>query len=173
MAAAGERVYVGMGSNLQGPERQLERAWQLLQDVPGLSQLGASARYRSAPWGNPEQPDFVNSVVAFTCTLAPCQLLNQLLEVERSMGRTRTAERWTPRSIDLDLLYFGDRRLDTSTLTVPHPHLQVRAFVLVPLVELASKLADSRLLLWQADLSRLAHDDVVRLQPEFGPPVTA
>jgi 2-amino-4-hydroxy-6-hydroxymethyldihydropteridine diphosphokinase len=164
-----ERVYLGLGSNLQDPERQLDQALRLLDEVSGLRRLAVSAYYRTAPWGNREQPDFVNAVVAMDCALTPARLLDCMLSIERSMGRQRDDTRWAPRTIDLDLLFFGERSLNTSSLSLPHPHAGERAFVLVPLIEVAALLADSRRLEWQQWLSSLAHDDVVRLQPESRP----
>ena len=164
-AAQTERDYLGLGSNLDGPEGQLFCALRLLGGVPGIRVTHISSFYRTAPWGNLDQPDFVNAVVALECALAPEDLLQRVLAIERRMGRVRDASRWTPRTIDLDLLYFGDRSLVTDRLTVPHPHVAERAFVLVPLIEIAANLADSGLLAWQRILSKLPHDDVVRLLP--------
>lgn len=164
-AAKAECAYLGLGSNLDGPEDQLHCALRRLGGIPGIRVTHISSFYRTAPWGNLDQPDFVNAVAALDCALAPGDLLHHLLSIERSMGRIRDASRWTPRTIDLDLLYFGNRRLHTDQLSVPHPYLEERAFVLVPLVEVAANLADPGLLAWQRILSKLPHDDVVRLQP--------
>lgn len=168
-----ERAYLGLGSNLDDPGRQLDRALNRLDAVPGLQRLGVSAYYRSAPWGNRDQPDFFNAVLAVDCALAPADLLECMLAVERSLGRMRDGTLWAPRTIDLDLLYFADRSLSTVQLNLPHPFIAERAFVLVPLLEVATVLADPRRFEWQKMLSKLPHDDVVRLQPDSRSSVSA
>ncbi|MGH8213525.1 MAG: 2-amino-4-hydroxy-6-hydroxymethyldihydropteridine diphosphokinase, partial [Rhodanobacteraceae bacterium] len=96
--------------------------------------------YRSAPWGNIEQPEFVNAVAELDTSLEPRELLDALLAIERAAGRERKGERWGPRVLDLDLLLHGARVLDEPGLTLPHPHLHERAFVLLPLNDVASDL---------------------------------
>jgi 2-amino-4-hydroxy-6-hydroxymethyldihydropteridine diphosphokinase len=168
-----ERAYLGLGSNLDDPGRQLDRALEALDSVIGLRRIQVSAYYRTAPWGNRDQPDFVNAVLAVDCAQAPADLLDSMLSVERNLGRRRDGARWAPRTIDLDLLYFGTRSLATSQLDLPHPRIAERAFVLVPLLEVATVLADPRRFEWQHMLSKLPHDDVVRLQPDFGSKASA
>lgn len=132
------RAYVGLGANLGDPRRQVESA------LGALGRLGASRRgpvsppYRSAPLGPADQPDYLNAVVVLDTVLAPLPLLDALQAIESAAGRIR-GRRWGPRRLDLDLLLYGDRRIDEARLTVPHPGLATRAFVLYPLVDLCGR----------------------------------
>ena len=135
MTQPGTRAYIGLGSNLDDPRAQLDRAVAALAATPGIALLRVSAHYRSAPWGLAEQPEFVNAVVEVDTTLDPAALLAALLAIEQAAGRVREV-RWGPRVLDLDLLTFGEMRLDTAQLQLPHPRMHERAFVLVPLAEL-------------------------------------
>lgn len=138
MSAATRRgVYIGLGANLDDPVRQVEAAIAALDGLPTTRVLRRSALYRTAPWGRVDQPDFVNAVVELETALEPEALVGSLLAIEREAGRERGGDRWGPRRIDLDLLLDGVRRLDAPSLTLPHPRLAERAFVLVPLAELA------------------------------------
>jgi len=108
--------------------------------LPGTRLLRASRLYRTPAWGVTAQPDFVNAVAMIETTLAPTALLQELLRIERDAGRDRLADgsdRWGPRTLDLDLLLYGDAVIDVPGLSVPHPHMHERAFVLVPLLEIA------------------------------------
>jgi 2-amino-4-hydroxy-6-hydroxymethyldihydropteridine diphosphokinase len=129
-------AYIGIGSNLDDPEQQVRAAIDALQRLPRSTFVGASRLYRSAPWGNAEQPAFVNAAAAISTELAPRELLDALLAIERAHGRVRDGERWGPRVIDLDILVYGDARIDEPGLHVPHRHLAERAFVLLPLADL-------------------------------------
>lgn len=133
-------VYIGLGSNLKQPARQIAAAVARLSAWPGVSDLRCSRLYRTAPWGDEAQPDFVNAVVACRYAGSAPSLLSALLCVEREAGRVRDGRRWGPRVLDLDVLVFGDAVIDTPTLSVPHPRLRERAFVLLPLLELAPDL---------------------------------
>lgn len=130
-------VYVGLGSNLDEPATQLGTALNALARVPETTLVRVSSLYRTPPWGVVAQPDFVNAVAEIDTGLAPDQLMRELLALERSFGRERGGTRWGPRRLDLDLLLFGETVLDVPGCHVPHPHLHERAFVLVPLAELA------------------------------------
>jgi len=134
-----EQVYVGLGSNLADPRAQVERASRALA-APQTRLVQRSRLYRSAPWGRADQPEFVNAVVALQTELTPREMLEALLKIERAAGRARDATRWGPRVLDLDILMFGDRLIDEPGLHVPHPHLHERAFVLLPLAEIAPDL---------------------------------
>jgi 2-amino-4-hydroxy-6-hydroxymethyldihydropteridine diphosphokinase len=132
-------AFLGLGSNRHGPlgspADYVEAALGRLQLADGLELLARSRLYRTAPWGNTQQDEFVNAVARISCELPPEELLDTLKAVERDMGRQR-GEKWGPRRIDLDILTFGDCQLNSERLTLPHPLMHERAFVLVPLLEL-------------------------------------
>lgn len=138
--AAPVRAYVGLGSNLDGPAKRLCRAFEALAALPATALIARSSLYRSAPMGPADQPDYVNAVAALDTELAPEALLDALQAIERTQGRVRGPERWGPRTLDLDLLLYGQRRIDTPRLQVPHPGLGERNFVLYPLQEIAPEL---------------------------------
>lgn len=142
-----ERVYIGLGSNLAEPRQQLRGALDALAIVPESRIASVSSLYVSDPLGPPDQPRYNNAVAALDTTLAPLMLLDALQAIELAQGRTRKAERWGPRTLDLDILLFGDRLIDGPRLTVPHYHLHARAFALYPLADVAPEdlqLADGR-----------------------------
>ena len=132
-------AYVGLGANLGQREETLRRAVELLREADGVDVLAVSRLRETAPVGVVDQPPFLNGAVAIETARPPRDLLDLLLEIERSLGRVR-AERWGPRTIDLDLLVYGDEVVDEPGLRVPHPHLHERRFALEPLVELAPEL---------------------------------
>lgn len=127
-------VYLGLGSNLGDRLAALDQAVQVLS--PQVHVLKASSVYQTAPWGYQEQPAFLNQVLAAETALTPLRLLNKLKWIERLMGRQANF-RYGPRVIDLDILFFDALILHTSHLEIPHPRLHERAFVLVPLAEIA------------------------------------
>jgi 2-amino-4-hydroxy-6-hydroxymethyldihydropteridine diphosphokinase len=129
------RAYVGLGSNLGDREATIEDAVGLLRLHPDVEVVATSTLRETDPWGPVAQPRFLNGVVAVETTLEARALLGVLLDVERRLGRVRE-ERWGPRTIDLDLLLYGDAVLDEPGLTLPHPRLHERAFALAPLREL-------------------------------------
>ena len=142
-----ERIYIGMGSNLADPAEQLRSAVEALAQLPQSQLVGVSAFYQSDSL-LPGQPRYTNAVAALDSALAPLDLLDALQAIENGQGRERL-ERWGPRTLDLDILLFGDRLIDELRLKVPHYHMQERAFVLYPLAELAPAdlhLADGRTL---------------------------
>jgi len=144
-----ERVYIGLGSNLAEPRLQLRGALDALDRISDSQRVAVSSLYLSDPLGPPDQPRYHNAVAALDTRLAPLALLDALQAIEQAHGRTRKAERWGPRTLDLDVLLFGDRLIDEPRLQVPHYHLQARAFVLYPLAEIAPadlRLADGRTL---------------------------
>lgn len=128
-------AYVGLGANLGQPRQQLLAALEDLGRIPQTRVTARSSLYRSAPIGYPDQPDYVNAVARLETGLRPEELFAHLQEIERGHGRKRSF-RNAPRSLDLDLLLYGGERIDTPALTVPHPRMHERAFVLVPLLEL-------------------------------------
>lgn len=127
---------IGLGSNLDDPAMQVQRAFEALDALPDTRLLARSRLYRSRPQGPQDQPDFVNACTLIETALAPEALLDVLQEIERQQGRVRRRH-WGERVIDLDLLLYGDQVIDTPRLTVPHPWLHRRDFVLVPLAEIA------------------------------------
>jgi len=133
-------AYVGIGSNLQGPARQVENAAALLAEIPGTRRIAMSSLYRSSAFGGVEQPDFVNAVAAVLTTLSAADLLAELQAIEHRQGRERSEARWGPRVIDLDLLVYSSEKIETPDLSVPHPGIGERNFVLLPLKEIAPDL---------------------------------
>ena len=133
-------AYVGLGSNLQGPVKQLERTFEELNAIPVTRLIKQSSLYRSEPFGGVEQPDFVNAVAALLTQLSAQDLLRELQRIENERGRERGDVRWGPRILDLDLLVYSDQVIDESDLSVPHPGISERNFVLLPLGEIAPKL---------------------------------
>lgn len=134
------QVHVGLGSNLAQPARQVAAALHRLAAWPGVSKLRASRLYRSPPWGLQAQPDFINAVARFDYCGTAVDLLTGLLAIEREAGRVRGGERWGPRLLDLDLLDYGGQRIELPGLSLPHPRIAERAFVLLPLCELSPDL---------------------------------
>ncbi|PVZ12569.1 MULTISPECIES: 2-amino-4-hydroxy-6-hydroxymethyldihydropteridine diphosphokinase [unclassified Pseudomonas] len=141
------RTYIGLGSNLADPAAQLANAVKALQQLPSSQWVGLSSLYTSDSI-LPGQPRYTNAVAALDTHLAPLALLDALQAIENAQGRLR-AERWGPRTLDLDVLLYGDKVIDEPRLRVPHPEMQARAFVLYPLAELvpeAYALSDGRTL---------------------------
>jgi 2-amino-4-hydroxy-6-hydroxymethyldihydropteridine diphosphokinase len=132
-------AYIGLGSNLDEPPRQIQAAFELLAALPKTVVVKRSSNYRSAPFGGVEQPDFVNAVAALLTQLLPQELLRELLGIEKKRGRVR-GECWGPRTLDLDLLVYSSQCIDEADLKVPHPGIAERNFVLLPLMEVAPDL---------------------------------
>jgi 2-amino-4-hydroxy-6-hydroxymethyldihydropteridine diphosphokinase len=128
------RAYLGLGSNLGDRLENLRLAVSMLADR-GVRMVRSSRVYETAPVGGPSQPDYLNAVVEVETALSARALLDSGMEVEEAMGRVRDV-RWGPRVIDVDVLTFGDREIDEPGLTVPHPRMHERGFVLIPLIEL-------------------------------------
>jgi 2-amino-4-hydroxy-6-hydroxymethyldihydropteridine diphosphokinase len=138
-------AFVALGSNLDHPSRQVEVAFELLDDLAGTRVSCRSSLYRSAPLGGIEQPDFVNAVAGLETTLSAGDLLRELQEIERRRGREDERIRWGPRVLDLDLLVYGDEVIEEPELVIPHPGIAARNFVLLPLREIAPDLVIPRL----------------------------
>lgn len=134
------RAYVALGSNLGDSRQHLLDAMTALAVLPRTEVIARSKFYRTPPWGVLDQPDFLNAVAMLETTLEPHALLDALLEIERAAGRSRNGERWGPRTLDLDLLHVVGRTVHGERLTLPHPHIADRAFVLVPLNDVAPDL---------------------------------
>ena len=135
MTSARVQVFVGLGSNLNDPQHQVTVALQELAILPDSRVVNLSSLYRSAPVGPPNQPWYVNAVAELATGLAPQHLLDELQTIEQRHGRVRGV-RWGPRSLDLDILLFGSRKIATRRLTIPHPRIAMRNFVLLPLLEI-------------------------------------
>ena len=133
-------AYVALGSNLSDPRRQVESAFDALASLPGARLVARSSLWRSAPLGPQDQPEFVNAVAGLVTTQEPREFLASLQAIERRLGKTGPAVRWGPRVIDLDLVAFAGLEVDEPGLTLPHPGLHQRNFVLYPLSEIAAEL---------------------------------
>lgn len=131
------KAYIGLGSNLQQPIQQVKQALQALAGLPDTQLLAHSRLYCSAPMGPPDQPDYVNAVAALETSLPALDLLHALHAIEQAQGRIRDGQRWGPRTLDLDILVYGDECINDEQLVVPHPGLHDRNFVLYPLKEIA------------------------------------
>lgn len=129
------RAFIGLGSNLGDREASVRQALEQLARTPGTTVVRASSLYDTEPVGVADQPNFLNAVAHLETELSPHQLLWNLMLIERRLGRVR-AQRWGPRTIDLDLLIYDDLVIDEADLQLPHPEMHKRSFVLVPLVEL-------------------------------------
>jgi 2-amino-4-hydroxy-6-hydroxymethyldihydropteridine diphosphokinase len=132
-------AYIGLGSNLTQPARQINQAHQALQSSDQIIEIAFSSLYTSPSMGIDKQPDYINAVMAITTTLSPMTLLRQLQTIENNQGRVRTVH-WGARTLDLDLLLYGQQQLNLPELIVPHLGLSQRAFVLYPLQEIAPDL---------------------------------
>lgn len=158
-------AYVGLGSNLEDPEAQVRRALDELTGIPDTRVTARSPLYKSAPLGPQDQPDYINAVAALDTSLAPLALLTALRDIEGLHGRVRDGMRWGPRSLDLDLLLYGNVVMATPELTLPHPGLPERAFVLYPLFDVAPQLAVAGKGTVRELRDRLGSTDIARLEP--------
>lgn len=132
-------AFLGLGGNIGDPAAAMAAALQALDGSADVVVRAVSSLYRTPPWGKTDQPDFLNAVAEIVTTLSPPDLLARCLDVERSLKRVRR-ERWGPRVIDIDILCYGDLAYSGEGLEIPHPRLAERAFVLVPLIEIAPDL---------------------------------
>jgi 2-amino-4-hydroxy-6-hydroxymethyldihydropteridine diphosphokinase len=130
---------IALGSNLDGPRAQVERGFEALGALPQSRLRARSRLYQTPPWGVTGQPEFINAAARLETSLSPRELLDALLAIEAGAGRVRGV-RNGPRVLDLDLLLYGDRQIDDPGLAVPHPRLHERAFVLLPLADVAPEL---------------------------------
>ena len=134
-------AWIGLGANLGDRAATLDAALERVDRLEETRVTAVSRYYFTPPWGETDQPEFLNAAARLRTALAAEALLQGLLAIESELGRERTARRWGPRVVDLDLLLYGEERIDRPELTVPHPRLSERAFVLVPLLELAPDLS--------------------------------
>ncbi len=159
MTKAGAIVaYIGLGSNLENPQQQVLRAYESMKLIPSCQCIELSPLYQSKAVG-PEQPDYINAVAKLKTQLSPIQLLDQLQSIEQDQKRVRI-EHWGPRTIDLDILLFGETLCNTERLTIPHPHMQNRNFVLAPLLDIEPELSMPSGQTAQAMLDRCGLDNL-------------
>jgi 2-amino-4-hydroxy-6-hydroxymethyldihydropteridine diphosphokinase len=157
-------AYIGIGSNLGDPVVQVREAIEALGDLPDSILVARSSLYRGKPMGPPEQPDYVNAVIALDTVLSPEALLVALQAIEQRLGRDRSAEeKWGPRLLDLDLLLYGSREIRSVELTIPHPGMHERDFVLIPLAEIAGDITIPGRGTLSAFLSRCENHSLRRL----------
>ena len=133
-------VYIALGSNLANPLHQVQSALNALAELPQTKLIATSSLYRTPPLGPQDQPDYLNAVVALDTDLSAENLLDHTQKIELEHGRVRKDERWGPRTLDLDILLFGDEIINTERLTVPHYDMKNRQFMLYPLAEIAPEL---------------------------------
>ena len=129
-------AYIAIGSNLTDPVLQAHRAIEALKALPESRFVCTSKLYSSTPMGPENQPDYINAVAKISTTLSPIELLDYTQAIERKQGRVRKAERWGPRTLDLDILTYGDKTILSERLTIPHYGMKEREFVLYPLAEI-------------------------------------
>ncbi|MCG6970372.1 MAG: 2-amino-4-hydroxy-6-hydroxymethyldihydropteridine diphosphokinase [Gammaproteobacteria bacterium] len=163
----GTRCYIGLGSNLDNPARQVATAIEALTQLPNTTVIRVSSLYRSPPMGPQDQPDYINAVAALDTRLSPESLLQQLLSIEQRHGRVRGSQRWTARPLDLDILVYGEIEIDTQALTIPHPGIAERNFVLYPLLEIAPGLVIPQLGSISSLIAGCEPGDLVKLHDEW------
>lgn len=156
-------AYIGVGSNLGDSRGLVAAALDRVAALPAVSHLLRAPHYRTRPFGPVVQPDFINSAAGFLTTLGPHELLAALRDIERELGREPARERWGPRVIDLDLLVLGRERVSDAVLTLPHPGIAQRAFVLLPLADIAPSLEVPRVGLVAELLRAVAIEGAERL----------
>ena len=158
-------AFIALGGNVGDVRASFDRATALLCDGTSVRLTARSSDYRTPPWGVTDQPPFINAVIAVETTLSPHALLARTQACERALGRDRANERhWGPRRIDLDLLAYDDLAMNDATLILPHPHLFERAFVLVPLAEIAPGCVIGGISVREA-LTRVDVNGIERLPP--------
>jgi len=133
-------AYLSLGSNLGDKEANIKKALELLDSSPGVQVKKVASFYRTTPLYKPKQDWFINTAAEIETSLSPHELLSLFQDIEKKLGRGITTERWGPRTVDLDLLLYGNDKICTSDLVVPHPRMNERAFVMVPLAEIAPDL---------------------------------
>ena len=133
------QAFIALGSNLQNPQEQIQFALQTIANAPDIELIKSSSLYQTAPVGYDNQPDFINAVAEISTKLSPLALMRILLKIEASQGRERPFPN-APRVIDLDLLLYDDVVIETEELTLPHPRMSGRGFVMLPLAEIAPKI---------------------------------
>jgi 2-amino-4-hydroxy-6-hydroxymethyldihydropteridine diphosphokinase len=156
-------AYVGLGSNLADPRRQVKSAFEALAGIADAHLVLRSRLWRTRPLGPQDQPEFVNAAAGLLTTKTPHELLSDLQAIERRMGKAEPTVRWGPRLIDLDLLLFGQAQIDEPGLRLPHPGVHQRNFVLYPLSEIAADLWVPGLARVRALRERVSGEGIERL----------
>jgi 2-amino-4-hydroxy-6-hydroxymethyldihydropteridine diphosphokinase len=156
-------AYIGIGSNLDDPVKQVQQGIEFIDELPRTTVVLRSSLYRSTPMGPQDQPDYINAVVAVLTEEDPDQLLSLMMEIERRQGRKRSAKKWGPRTLDLDLLAYSSEKMTSEALTLPHPGIRERIFVLLPWVEITPhfRVMDSTTV---AQLGRSVHYEKTDIQ---------
>ena len=167
-SAASSSAYIGIGSNLEDPTAQVRRAADALARLSDTRLVALSPLYRNPAVGPGDQPDYVNAVAIVETALEPHALLDALQALENAQGRERGSIRWQARTIDLDLLLYGDRVIDDARLSVPHPRLRERAFVLKPLHDVAPELEVPGHGPIERLLARVSQDSLERIDEPAG-----
>lgn len=134
-----QNIYIGLGSNLDDPTRHINDAVNEIKTIKSCEYITKSSLYKTPPMGPQNQPDYINAVVKIQTSLKALKVLDLLQQIEQKHGRVRE-EKWGPRSLDLDMLLYGQQKIDNNRLKIPHPGLYVRGFVLYPLLEIEPKL---------------------------------
>lgn len=134
------KVYIAIGSNLSNPVSQAKNAIEALKLLPNSRFINVSSLYSSTPMGPQDQPDYINAVAEIDTLLSPIELLDQTQKIELEHGRVRKDDRWGPRTLDLDIILFGNNTISSERLTIPHYGMKEREFVLYPLAEIAPNL---------------------------------
>ncbi|MGD8593323.1 MAG: 2-amino-4-hydroxy-6-hydroxymethyldihydropteridine diphosphokinase [Gammaproteobacteria bacterium] len=160
------RCYIGLGSNLENPAAQVAKALDELAQLPKSTLIRVSSLYRSPPMGPQDQPDYVNAVAAIDTVLSANVLLQQLLSMEQRHGRVRGERRWTARTLDLDILLYAQQVIQSQDLTIPHPGIAERNFVLYPLQEIAPELVIPQLGPLRSLIAGCDRGDLIKLHDE-------
>ncbi len=158
------RAYVGLGSNLNNPIKQIKQALSTLKITTNIELTTHSSLYQSTPMGPQNQPNYINAVATLETTLDALSLLTHLQNIENQQGRVRYGDRWGPRTLDLDLLLYGKTQQESARLTLPHPGLHLRNFVLIPLNEIAPDLIIPGLGKLQKIMNNIQGDDLQVLE---------
>ena len=158
-------AYIGLGSNLDQPHRQIQSALKALNDLSEVKVVTVSGFYQSEPYGEVEQDDFINAAAALVTTINAEELLTQMLNIETKQGRKRT-QHWGPRCLDLDLLAYSTEQRESEFLNLPHPEISKREFVLFPLAEIAPELMIAGLGRVKTLLSQIPHRNIIKLDKE-------
>ena len=155
-------IYIGLGSNLDEPRHHINDAIEEIKTIDNCDFIKCSSLYKTPPMGPQDQPDYINAVVKIQSGLSAIEVLDKIQELEQKHGRVRELK-WGPRSLDLDILLYGDQEIDTIRLKIPHTGLYVRAFVLYPLLEIEPNLSLPNGVFLSEQVESLGKQDIVKL----------